>query len=340
MKCQTKRSRAAFTLIELLVVIAIIAVLIGLLLPAVQKVREAAARTACSNNLKQLGLAVMNYESANQKLPTPGEGLIPGTATKDYDIHSFFTYMLPYMEQQAAFSLIDLNKVYNDGSAPNNQVAAKAQPKSYLCPGAAGVSPDPRGYGQTSYMPISYTDIDPNTGLRNQALKVPGALKLLKYGANTIAGVTDGTSNTIVVGEDSDYRNNETLYPFMLSSAADPGTVDVNPSGKRAINRWAEPETGNGVSGPPTGDPGSGLNQGKPGPYVNQWKTPLGGGSNCPWSTNNCGPNDELSSSHSGGVNVVFLDGHVQFLRNSVDARTIRFLCDPTDGQVIDANQY
>src|SRR5438094_4424272 len=98
------RRRLGFTLIGLLVVIAIIAILIGLLLPAVQKVREAAARSACQNNLKQLGLAIANYEGAYAKLPSPGEGINPATLAKDYDTHSFFTYMLPYMEQQAAYN--------------------------------------------------------------------------------------------------------------------------------------------------------------------------------------------------------------------------------------------
>jgi prepilin-type processing-associated H-X9-DG protein len=111
--------------------------------------------------------------------------------------------------------------------------------------------------------------------------------------------------------------------------------VDVNPSGRRAINRWADPESGNGVSGPPTGDPGSPLFLGTPGPYVNQWARPIGGGTQCPWSTNNCGPNDELSSSHTSGVNVVFLDGHVYYLKDTVNGATLRFLCAPADGQAI-----
>jgi prepilin-type N-terminal cleavage/methylation domain-containing protein/prepilin-type processing-associated H-X9-DG protein len=329
------RRRYAFTLIELLVVIAIIAILIALLVPAVQKVREAAARTQCINNLKQIGLGIHNYEGSYKKLPSPGEGIIPGTpGTKDYDTHSFFTYMLPYVEQNAAYSIMDFTKVYNDGSAPNNQVAAKTQVPVYLCPGAAGVQSDPKGYGQTSYMPISYTDIDPSTGFRGPT-KFPGALRLKKYTPSTFASVPDGTSNTIVIGEDSSYRNNETIMPYQLSSAVDPGNVDVNPSGKRAINRWADPETGNGVSGPPTGDPTSPLFASKAGPYINAYASPAGGGTVCPWSTNNCGPNDELFSSHTGGVNVLFLDGHVQFLNQSASAATMRYLCQPDDGQAV-----
>jgi prepilin-type N-terminal cleavage/methylation domain-containing protein/prepilin-type processing-associated H-X9-DG protein len=330
-----------FTLIELLVVIAIIAILIGLLLPAVQKVRESAARTTCQNNLKQLGLAIHNYESAYGKFPSPGEGVIPNTATKDYDTHSFFTYVLPFIEQQAVYNLIDLNKVYNDGSAPNNQVAAKAQIKTFECPSGGGIEPDPKGYGQTGYMPIAYCDIDPVTGLRNPGLKSPAALRITKYGGSKMSMISDGTSNTLALGEDSAWRNNETIFPFQLSSAVDPGTVDVNPSGKRAINRWAEPETGNGVSGPPTGDPNSPYFQNKAGPYVNQTATPVGGSpSTCPWSVNNCGPNDELFSSHPGGVNVVFMDGHVGFLRDSIDGANLRYLCLPDDGQTIDSSKY
>jgi len=334
-------SRRAFTLIELLVVIAIIAILIGLLLPAVQKVRESAARVKCQNNLKQLGLAIHNYEGTYKMLPSPGEGVIPNTAIKDYDTHSFFTYILPFIEQDATYSLIDLNKVYNDGSAPKNQVAAKVQIATFQCPSAAGVAPDPKGYGQTAYMPISYCDIDPNTGLRNITLKTPGALRIFKYGGSRMADVTDGTSSTLAIGEDSPYRNNETIFPFQLSAAVDPGDVDVNPSGKRAINRWADPETGNGVSGPPMGDPNSPYFQGQPGPYINQTATPLGGSpSTCPWSVNNCGPNDELASSHPGGVNVVFMDGHVGFLRDSIGGAALRYLCLPNDGQTIDPTQY
>jgi prepilin-type N-terminal cleavage/methylation domain-containing protein/prepilin-type processing-associated H-X9-DG protein len=399
---KARRQRNAFTLIELLVVIAIIAILIGLLVPAVQKVRQAATRASCANNLKQLGLAVLNYESAYKKLPTSGEGWVPASAvkwTKYYDTYSFFTQILPYVEQKAAYDKMDLFYLYNDVGTPvpgSNIVSALTQVPVFLCPGAEGVSPDPLGFGQTGYMPIAYCDIDPFTGLRGAAgaidplvpgrlLKRPGALQVqgnqrnaygcygfdgngtpvfTKFGGggNTLANIIDGTSNTVMIGEDSSYRNHETLFPFQASPTGDPavalGGTDgkgtgniVNGSGKRAINRWADPETGNGVSGPPSGDPGitypSGISYftGIPGPYVNQNATPLGGGApgagpkgsaGCTWAMNNCGPNDELFSSHDGGVNVVFVDGHVAFLRNTVTYPVIRFLMLPDDAQTFD----
>src|SRR5436190_10511823 len=108
-----KHSRRAFTLIELLVVIAIIAILIGLLLPAVQKVREAAARTKCQNNLKQIGLACHNYEGANQVFPTGGKGygwcIVSSPYIGDPVIYNMngLVLLLPYLEQTALYGQLN-----------------------------------------------------------------------------------------------------------------------------------------------------------------------------------------------------------------------------------------
>lgn len=396
------QQRQGFTLVELLVVIAIIAVLISILLPAIQKAREAANNMACQNNVKQLCLAALNYETAFKRLPTPGEGLkIVNTGTtaapvwsasKVYDTHSFFTYMLPYMEQKAIFDGMNLKFAYNDVAWPGNQLAARSDIPSFKCPSADGVERDPFNYGQTAYMPISYCDIDPATGDRasgtatgadGKLIKRQGALHVLGNvlnvyggygfdktslltgttfgtGGNIMGNVGDGTSNTIILGEDSSYRNHGSIFPYQLSSATDgvaasgvtATSADTGDLTTRSINRWAEPENGNGVSGPPQVDNTSGnpnkatqyaAGNGPKYQYVNQNASPLGGtssGNGCLWSQNNCGPNDELFSAHPGGANVGFLDGHVQLLKGSVNFQTLRALMVPDDGPgvILDLN--
>jgi len=156
--------RRGFTLIELLVVIAIIAVLISLLLPAVQKAREAASRLQCSNNMKQMGLGMHNFADHNQgKFPTSGESFSPTLGGTIFDMHSLFTHLLPYVEFDDVYKQMDLSIPYN-ASAQNIAAAQNVIP-TYLCP-SNPIRPDngrdSLGFGYCDYQPIAYIDINAN----------------------------------------------------------------------------------------------------------------------------------------------------------------------------------
>jgi prepilin-type N-terminal cleavage/methylation domain-containing protein/prepilin-type processing-associated H-X9-DG protein len=324
---QKAGGKSGFTLVELLVVIAIIGILVALLLPAIQAAREAARRSQCMNNMRQIGIGLHNHVSAKGKLPSGGEGTVwtPGSIGTGFDITSTFTQLLPYLEEVTIASLYDYKYAYNDLAHPNNQVAAKNEIQSFRCPSNPMREPDPAGYGSVDYMPTVYTDIDPVTGLRNASTptarnsRADGALALV---AANISKVTDGTSKTIAIAEDVG-RNFETLEPFTKSKYPDITNIAPDaktPSGNRAINRWAEPDTGNGVSGPPNSVAGAVKNP------INNNKTPFLGPSDCPWSTNNCGPNDEIFSFHPGGAIAVFADGSAHFIDESIEPVPLRCL--------------
>ena len=183
-------NRSAFTLVELLVVIAIVGILIGMLLPAVQSVREAARRTACSNNLRQSGLATLNYESTNAALPPPSLG------QSNFDVlGSTFIVILPFVEEANRFSQLDLGKPIDD---PTNDPLTSTTLGSYLCPTMKRTELENEG----SYL-ISYSSkyLGPGSGnvLPDGAFKRP-TTNVSSYNLK-IRDFLDGTSNTFLFGE-------------------------------------------------------------------------------------------------------------------------------------------
>lgn len=365
--------RRGFTLIELLVVIAIIAILIGLLLPAVQKVREAAARSTCTNNMKQMALAAHNYESAYMKLPSSGQCESDGGAGTAYEIHSFGTNILPGIEQESVYRLFDVNTParnaagtgpydganlntgallyvgtkgysYTDTRYPSGQIAAQTKIKTFLCPSTPIDIRDPNNYGGLDYMIPVQTDIeedpaDANYKARCSSARRPVMAKLgmLTCAGRTFTGVSDGSSNTIMIAEDAARTHpsigirteSNRVVPSVTGNTANPVTNPLNGvTNARRVGAWADPDAfGNGVSGPPVG--AADITR----KTINQSASPFGGPASCPWTTNNCGPNDEMFSFHTGGINVALGDGSVRFLRDSLDPLVVKAMVTATGGE-------
>jgi len=182
---------AGFTLIELLVVIAIIGILIGMILPAVQLVREAARRTQCANNLKQIGLALHNHHAAKQEFPVGTVEWRPGNDTSQRQL-AWSAFLLPYLEQQNVYDQLDLQQAFD---AADNTAAASTVLSVYLCPSTVRETEQPDGRGACDYGGIF--------GERITSPNNPPKGVMLIDQAVSIRDITDGTSHTLIVAEDS-----------------------------------------------------------------------------------------------------------------------------------------
>jgi prepilin-type N-terminal cleavage/methylation domain-containing protein len=209
------KNRGGFTLVELLVVIAIIGTLVGLLLPAVQSAREAARRSACTNNVKQLGLGVLNFESARRRLPQANSNVNSSTGYAVGGGYSWITAILPFLEETNLYTQISSNssRLSTGFSTSVNQTQAKTSLPQLVCPSFAGDKANATantvtGCGVTNYKGIA--------AVATTAANVPvntsaggGVITLEKYGSETsapytgitLAQITDGTSKTFMVGE-------------------------------------------------------------------------------------------------------------------------------------------
>jgi prepilin-type N-terminal cleavage/methylation domain-containing protein len=197
-----KQKKSGFTLIELLVVIAIIAILIGLLLPAVQKVREAAARTTCVNQMKNIGLAVGNYEGTFMKFPGLSTNMTAGgSRSPDQYNGSLFTQLLPYIEQEALQKILTSTPAL--AVATYNAPNAASAIKILVCPSDTSVSNGvlPNGKGATSYVPN--TEVFGNSNPSGAAPAAPAAANSALTSTYNMGSLSnrDGTSNTITFFE-------------------------------------------------------------------------------------------------------------------------------------------
>lgn len=354
--------RPAFTLVELLVVIAIIGILVGLLLPAVQAAREAARRMQCANNLKQLGLALHNYESAFKKFP------MGGTRDSDFSVHA---RMLPYLEQANLQNLLDFSQTAFSGSwrgkVPNPLFAdAFATPLSFfLCPSdpapnvtSVSVSGETYNYGGNNYMASFGSGTQTNTDFR---WKTNGVF--YEHSRVGFGDVTDGTSNTVAfsesvrsIGPDQVLPAGTTsTFPYQLTLNGSSGTsprLNAIRGLQATGGGWASYTDSDGMISNPDLSQfwgtfiswRGGNNAALRGRGISwAFSGALNGMTNGYLTPNNTIPDIVTHwtgyfgprSYHTGGANVVLLDGSVQFFSGGIDASLHQGLHSTNGGEVI-----
>jgi prepilin-type N-terminal cleavage/methylation domain-containing protein/prepilin-type processing-associated H-X9-DG protein len=364
MRLRSLSRRHAFTLIELLVVIAIIAVLIALLLPAVQSAREAARRAQCVNNLKQIGLALHNYESSNgsfpwtqgstsARYPTINNGKMPwDTPAGNGDEWANFgslALMLPYMEQSQIANSLNFNFGLNsyagqtDGKYDVVQLTGiTAVINSFLCPSDTGK-------GRNSYRASNGTNWD--WWSRDAGAGAITRPQPTGQSIGTIAGVQDGTSNTIAFFERNRGDGDNTRYSPGDVYVGGPGSqwgiptyVVSNPQDYTILKSTLIPDCVSYAKTAKTWDYGGFF--WAAGEYTNSVGnfnlTPNSKVPDCSaWGTQGTGIGFfSARSRHPGGVNVLTADGSVKFIKDTIADKTWFALATRAGGEIISSDSY
>jgi prepilin-type N-terminal cleavage/methylation domain-containing protein len=349
---KTVRGSRGFTLIELLVVIAIIAVLIALLLPAVQSAREAARRINCTNNLKQLGLGLHNYESSNGSFPMCTILLYASpTATSPFFQSSWSVpaRIAPYMEMGPLYNAINFSLTYSD---PPNTTVSNTPVKYLFCPSDPGHSIDDASYLNTGTATMSYGVVVGNWFVWSNGGPNNGSA----FGPNNVrrlASFTDGLSNSLAASEG--YIGHLQARACFTSPNNPPGMTPTSvpdpASSVAALRTLLSACTGSSRFGQAAGHTRwtnggvyySGITTAVP---PNTKVIPAGWSQPFDWVSideNNGGPTYaslSASSYHPGGVNTLISDGSVRFIKDSVSGVTWLGLGTIAGGEVISSDSY